>query len=151
MGSNTLDNILVKNFQELTVSELYDILQARNEVFVVEQKCVYQDADDYDQKSLHVIVYQDDKLAAYCRVLPAGLKYKEWSIGRVLTMSQARGKGLGHVLIKAAIDAIQSNGGKDIRISAQSHLKKLYEGYGFVAVGNEYLEDDIPHIEMLKN
>lgn len=151
MGNNTLDNILVKNFQGLTVSELYDVLQARNEVFVVEQKCIYQDADDYDQKSLHVIVYQDDKLAAYCRVLPAGLKYKEWSIGRVLTMPQARGKGVGHVLIKAAIAAIQSNGGKDIRISAQSYLKRLYEGYGFVAVGNEYLEDDIPHIEMLKN
>jgi ElaA protein len=83
-----------KIFYDLTHDELFDVYQARAEVFVVEQNCVYQDIDDYDKKSFHVMVRDGDKLAAYCRVIPAGLKYSEWAIGRVLTMSDARGKGV---------------------------------------------------------
>jgi len=140
-----------KNFYDLTHDEVFDIYQARSEVFVVEQNCVYQDVDDYDKKSFHVMVYEEDKLAAYCRVIPAGLKYLEWAIGRVLTMPHARGKGVGRVLMDDALNVIKHNGGENIRISAQSYLCKFYESYGFKVVGEEYMEDNIPHFEMLKS
>jgi len=140
-----------KNFYDLTHDEVFDIYQARSEVFVVEQNCVYQDVDDYDKKSFHVMVYEEDKLAAYCRVIPAGLKYPEWAIGRVLTMPYARGKGVGRVLMDDALNVIKHNGGENIRISAQSYLCKFYESYGFKVVGEEYMEDNIPHFEMLKS
>lgn len=140
----------VKKFYDLTHDELFDIYQARAEVFVVEQNCVYQDVDDYDKQSFHVMVKDGDKLAAYCRVIPAGIKYPEWAIGRVLTMAFARGKGVGRILMDASLDVIKENGSGDIRISAQSYLRKFYESYGFQVVGDEYLEDDIPHLEMLR-
>jgi ElaA protein len=143
--------IITKFFYDLTHDELFDIYQARAEVFVVEQNCVYQDVDDYDKQSFHVMVRDESKLAAYCRVIPAGLKYQEWAIGRVLTMPHARGKGVGRILMDTSLNTIKNNGGGDIRISAQSYLRKFYEGYGFQVVGDEYLEDNIPHFEMLKS
>lgn len=146
----TDEKILIKNFSDLTQRELYQILQARNEVFVVEQNCVYQDADGYDEKSIHVIVPFEDRLGAYCRVLPPGLKYPEWSIGRVLTAKHARGRKLGHKLTEAALETVAIRGGGNIRISAQAYLQKFYESHGFACVGEEYLEDNIPHIEMLR-
>lgn len=140
----------IKGFFDLTARELYEILQARNEVFIVEQNCVYQDADGYDTESIHVTVPFAGKLGAYCRVIPPGLKYPEWSIGRVLTVKDARGQSLAHKLTSAALEVIAQRGGGDCRISAQAYLQKFYESHGFLCVGDEYLEDDIPHIEMLR-
>lgn len=140
-------NTLIKSFQALSTVELYAILQARNEVFVVEQNCVYQDADGVDAAGLHAVIEEEGVLLAYCRLLPPGIKYAEWSIGRVLTTPKGRGKGLAHILIKAALEEI---GNHPVRISAQSHLESFYQTHGFKTQGALYYEDGIPHIEMLR-
>lgn len=145
-----IESAFVKKFSDLSQDELYAILQARNEIFVVEQQCVYQDADGYDQTALHAVLPYERRLGAYCRILPPGIKYAEWSIGRVLTVGTARGKKLGHLLMTAALDTIAAHGSGDVRISAQAYLQRFYEQHGFVCTGNDYLEDNIPHIEMLR-
>jgi len=140
---------LVKSFTELTTSELYQILQLRSEVFVVEQDCVYQDVDGKDQKSLHVFGVKNKKIVAYTRIFKPGDYFKNASIGRVVVAQKERAYGYGHELIKASIQAVQKNYTTlEITISAQTHLKKFYQIHGFVKVGEEYLEDGIPHIEM---
>lgn len=140
-----------KPFSELNAAELYSILQLRAEVFVVEQDCAYQDLDNHDQPALHVMCVENGSLLAYCRVLPAGEKYAEWSIGRVVTSPAARGRGLGQQLTQQAIAAVGKAGGKSIRISAQAYLEKFYQGHGFASVSAPYDEDGIPHIEMLRS
>lgn len=140
---------LVKLFTELTISELYQILQLRSEVFVVEQDCVYQDVDGKDQKSLHVFGVKNKKIVAYTRIFKPGDYFKNASIGRVVVAQKERAYGYGHELIKASIQAVQKNYTTlEITISAQTYLKKFYQIHGFVKVGEEYLEDGIPHIEM---
>jgi len=145
-----IDKTFVKKFSGLSPDELYSILQARNEVFVVEQQCVYQDADGYDREALHVVLPYEAWIGAYCRILLPRVKYTEWSIGRVLTTRAARGKKLGHLLMITALDTISKQGGGGVRISAQAYLQRFYEQHGFVRIGDEYLEDNIPHIEMLR-
>lgn len=143
---------LIKNFKELTTSELYEILQLRSEVFVVEQDCVYQDIDRKDQKALHVIGIKEDKIIAYTRLFNSGQYFDTPSIGRVVVKNTERKYGYGHDLIKASIQAIVDNYSENkITISAQTYLQKFYESHGFVKVGEEYLEDGIPHIKMIKN
>jgi ElaA protein len=144
------ETVIIKAFADLTLQELYEILQARNAVFVVEQNCVYQDADGYDQQAIHLVLPVNGKLAAYCRVLLPNVKFSEWSIGRFLTLPQFRGKKLAHQLMTVALDFIARRGGGDCRISAQAYLQKFYEAHGFARVGDEYLEDGIPHIEMVR-
>jgi len=140
---------LVKSFTELTTSELYQILQLRSEVFVVEQDCVYQDVDGKDQKSLHVFGVKNKKIVVYTRIFKPGDYFKNASIGRVVVAQKERAYGYGHELIKASIQAVQKNYTTlEITISAQTYLKKFYQIHGFVKVGEEYLEDGIPHIEM---
>lgn len=142
---------LLKKFTELTPYELYDALQLRNEVFVVEQNCVFQDADDRDQGSFHLLGYQQNKLVAYTRLVPPGISYEEASIGRVVTSPTVRGTGAGKVLMQQSINyTYQLFGVNPIKIGAQLYLKKFYEGFGFVQVGDSYMEDGIPHIYMLK-
>ncbi|MEO9891903.1 GNAT family N-acetyltransferase [Aurantibacter sp.] len=144
--------ILVKTFEELTKQELYEILQLRSEVFVVEQDCVYQDLDGKDQKALHVFAKKNGRFAAYSRIFKPGDYFTEASIGRVLVKKCDRKYGYGQKIMKASIKAIQNNfNQKDIHISAQLYLKKFYESLGFNQVGEEYLEDGIPHIAMIKN
>jgi ElaA protein len=145
-----IEKTFLKSFSALSPDELYAILSARNAVFVVEQQCVYQDADGYDQQALHLVIPHEGLLGAYCRILLPGAKYPEWSIGRVLTVDSARGKGLGHTLMQQALEAIASHGGGAVRISAQAYLQRFYEHHGFVRVSEPYLEDNIPHIEMLR-
>ncbi len=140
------------SFDELTTQELYSILQLRNEVFVVEQNCVYQDVDNKDQKSFHLMAFDGVNLAAYCRILPPGLSFDEASIGRVITAPSYRGKGIGITLIEKAILETQSTFAvKRIKIGAQLYLKKFYEGFGFVPTSEVYLEDEIEHVEMMLN
>ena len=140
-----------KNFEDLTPTELYQILQLRTEVFVVEQNCVYNDCDGKDKKSKHLWLEFEGKIAAYCRIVPPGISYSEPSIGRVVTQFKFRNLKLGNQLMKNAIQISENHfETRFIRISAQSYLKNFYENLGFQQVSEEYLEDEIPHIEMLK-
>lgn len=144
-----------KTFPELTTDELYDLLKLRIDVFVVEQSCFYPDLDDHDRHPLtqHLFCYQDGLMSAYLRILPKGLTYPNYiSIGRVVTATDARGTGLGHELIKAGVAACSTFFPDDkLKISAQEHLEAFYNQHGFTRVSEMYLEDDIPHIGMLKN
>lgn len=142
---------LVKKFKELTINELYAIFQLRAEVFIVEQDCVYQDLDFKDQKAMHVFGLKNDKIIAYTRIFKPGDYFKEASIGRVVVKDTERKFGYGHDLMKASINAITTNFNTlEITISAQVYLKIFYETHGFTKVGEEYLEDGIPHIEMIR-
>jgi ElaA protein len=140
-----------KPFQELSPIELYEVIKLRLEIFVVEQNCPYQDADGKDLKAYHLMGYSNDGvLVAYCRILPAGISYAEVSIGRVVTSSLVRRSGAGKQLMLEALKCIEEKfGNSSVRISAQSYLLKFYESFGFKTIGKEYLEDNIPHMEML--
>lgn len=140
---------IFKEFNELEAVELYAILKLRNEVFVVEQNCVYQDADDKDQRSWHFAGWDGKNLVAYTRIIPPGVAYPEASIGRVVTSPKYRKTGAGRILMQESISKVfsQFNCSK-IKIGAQVYLTKFYESLGFLKSGNEYLEDGIPHIEM---
>lgn len=143
-------NWQLKKFDDLSVAELYAILQLRNEVFVLEQNCPYQDADNKDQKSLHFMGWDNDTLVAYTRIIPKGISYSEASIGRVVTNPKYRGTGAGKQLMQLSINHTLSQFNcNTIKIGAQLYLKKFYEQLGFVKCSDEYLEDNIPHIEML--
>lgn len=143
---------ILKRFDELTPYQLYAILQLRNEVFVVEQNCVFQDADDKDQASWHLMGFDENRLVAYTRLVPPGVAYEEPSIGRVVTSPSVRRFGAGRQLMQHSIDSLYSLfGHAPIKIGAQLYLKKFYESFGFGQVGEQYLEDNIPHIYMLKS
>ena len=140
-----------KYFNDLTTKELYQILQLRNEVFIVEQNCPFQDLDDKDFKCFHLIGFDTNsqKIMAYARIVPAGVSYTEASIGRVVTSPRARGGGIGKVLMEKSIQLLEElYGNVPIRIGAQFYLKKFYESLGFQAFGEIYLEDGIEHILM---
>lgn len=138
-----------KSLQDLTAAELYSILQLRNEVFVVEQDCVYQDADGKDAVSLHLCGWQEGRLAAYARILPPGTSYDSASIGRVVTAPFARRAGAGRTLMEKAIATTLAHfNTQEITISAQTYLEKFYQSLGFYSTGTPYLEDGIPHITM---
>lgn len=141
----------IKKFEDLTTNELYRILQVRQEVFSVEQNCAYQDADGKDFKCFHLIGYNAQmEIMAYSRIVPAGISFDEVSIGRVICSQKARGIGAGKELMKRSIEFIEKQFGKTpIRIGAQCYLIKFYSDLGFKISGEEYLEDNIPHIEML--
>jgi ElaA protein len=142
-------NWYLKKFDELLPFELYAILQLRNEIFVVEQNSVYQDCDNKDQPSYHLMGWQQNILVAYSRLIPAGIAYNEPSIGRVGTAITVRGKNIGRELMTLSIRHIhQLFGDCSITISAQLYLKKFYESLGFTASGDIYLEDHIEHIKM---
>jgi len=145
-------DIKTKFFKALTTQELYDLLQLRSEVFVVEQNCVYQDVDGKDQKALHILGYKNDQLVAYTRVFKPGDYFNEASIGRVVVKEKERQYKFGYDIMKASIEAIKNHYNKTlIRISAQTYLKRFYNNLDFIEVGEEYLEDGIPHINMLKS
>ena len=143
--------VKVKSFQELTIDELHDLLRLRSEVFVVEQDCVYQDIDGKDRKALHVLGFYNDKLAGYSRCFPPGVYFEEAAIGRIVVDKDFRDKGLGHKIVEASIEATQQEYGiSTIKLSAQTYLLEFYRSHGFEATGDEYLEDGIPHIAMIK-
>jgi ElaA protein len=142
---------LLKKFEELTSYELYQILQVRNEVFVVEQNCVYQDADDKDQLCYHLSGIESNKLVAYTRLSPPNTIYREASIGRVVTSPQFRRKGAGKILMEESIKSVYNLfGNVPIKIGAQLYLKKFYSDFGFNQTSDVYLEDGIEHIYMIK-
>jgi ElaA protein len=140
----------LKSFDTLTPNELYQILTLRSEVFVVEQQCVFLDMDQKDQKSEHLMFWDEKNLVAYCRILPAGISYTEPSIGRVVSSPKYRKTGAGRLLMQRAIEICrQRYGNQPIRIGAQLYLKKFYASLGFEAQGDIYLEDGIEHVEMI--
>ena len=140
-----------KSFGELTTEEVYTILCVRQQVFVLEQECLYLDADGKDRKSFHLMGFAGKDLVAYARVVEPGVSYKEVSIGRILSSDKVRGTGAGIQLMEQALDRIEAHYGKvPVRISAQSYLKEFYQKFGFEPTGKEYLEDEIPHMEMLR-
>lgn len=143
--------LIIKSFAELTPFELYDILALRNEVFVVEQAAIYNDTDYADQKSHHLMIYVGEELASYIRLIPNGIKYEEASIGRVVTSPNHRYKGYSRVLMVEgmALELQLDPQSKGIRISAQSYLQQFYGSLGFVVCSEEYLEDGLPHVEMV--
>jgi len=141
-------NFLLPEFEAKT---LFQVLRLRQDVFVLEQACLYPDIDALDEQSTHLLGFNaEDQLIAYLRIVPPELHYPEPAIGRVVIAQSSRGQGLGRVLISEGIRLTQRlYPGSDIRISAQSHLVALYEEGGFESIGEAYLEDGIPHQEML--
>ncbi len=141
----------IKAFDDLSLREFHDILQLRVNVFIVEQNCPYPELDGKDPLSFHVLGRDESgRLVATARILPAGVSYDEVSIGRVSSHPDLRGKGIGHPLMEAILAFIRSESGAvPVRISAQAYLLAYYEKHGFVSTGKAYLEDDIPHVEML--
>ena len=140
----------LKKFKELKAEEIYKILEIRNEVFIVEQQCAYQDCDGKDENAYHLYLQDNDKIIAYLRILKKGVSYDEISIGRVLVHKNYRGKGIAREMMLKAINFIESNlNEKEIKIQAQSYLVDFYKSLGFKETSNEYLEDNIPHIDML--
>lgn len=140
----------IKAFNELTLVELYQVLELRSEVFVVEQDCVYQDIDGKDPKALHLLGIADGKVVAYSRLFDAGIYFETTSIGRVVVAKEYRAQKLGHTLIHKGIEGIRKCFNKEsITISAQYYLLHFYRSHGFESVGQEYLEDGIPHIKMV--
>ncbi len=141
----------IKNFEELTRSELYKILQVRSEVFVVEQECAYQDIDGKDQKSVHLWLEDSEGgIHSYCRILPAGLSYPEASIGRVLVKESQRGKGTARQMMQQALEFLaQAWREPVVRIEAQYYLRAFYASFGFKEDSEPFLEDGIKHVEMI--
>lgn len=140
-----------KAFSDLSLEELYSMMVLRQEVFVVEQDCPYLDADGKDLESYHVFGYANGELVAYTRIVKPGISYPEVSIGRVVSAIKHRGKEYGVKIMEASHGYIkQLLGSVSIRISAQCYLEKFYSDLGYEPTGKEYLEDGIPHMEMLR-
>lgn len=141
----------IKHYSDLNINEFHDLIALRLEAFVVEQNCAYLDLDGKDKKSYHLICRNGKgDIVATARILPPGIAYKDAAIGRVVIKDEIRGHGIGHDLMERCIKFASTEFGNcPILISAQKHLEKYYEKHGFLSTGKEYLEDGIPHVEMI--
>ncbi len=141
----------IKTFQQLTTTELYELLRIRSEVFIVEQNCVYQDLDENDQTAIHIWLTKSEKAVAMCRICPKGTKLPETSIGRVITTE--RGKGYGLLIMKIAIETVKARlpETKHIDIEAQATKQAFYERLGFVATSEPFMMEGLPHLDMRLN
>jgi ElaA protein len=140
----------LKKFNELSVDELYDLLRLRQQIFVVEQNCIYLDADGVDKDCLHLLGLVRGKIVAYARLIPKGYTYKTPSIGRVVIDEKHRGKKYAYLLMEKAIELTKKEfKTKKITISAQLYLKEFYQNIGFKTVGDVYLDCDLPHLKMV--
>ncbi len=139
----------VPNFDSLTPTDLYLILKLRQDVFIIEQNCIYEDIDTIDLSSEHIMLFDEDKLAAYSRLVLPSKKFKEHSIGRIVVDRAYRGKRFGREIVKKSIETLKSKGVETIRIEAQEYLLDFYTSFGFKKVSNSYPVDGIPHVEML--
>ncbi len=139
-----------RTFSELTPAMLYDALMLRQQVFMIEQNCLYEDADGSDQKALHLFLYDKAILTGYLRIFEPGVKFKESSLGRIVVSPLYRGKGIGEQLIQKGIElTFQQFPASSIRIEAQSALTSYYRNYGFIEEGEIYVVDEINHIQMV--
>lgn len=139
----------LKTFEELTLNELYTILQARTAVFVVEQECPYQEVDGKDIYCRHLFLEEEGRLLAYSRLVPPGVSYPEASIGRVIVDASARGRGLARELMARSLKHLREDGHTRVKIQAQAYLHGFYGSFGFEPVSEVYDEDGIPHIDMV--
>lgn len=140
-----------KYFNELTVEELYGLLRLREQVFIIEQNCIYPDLDNKDQKAIHILGKLDGEIIAYSRIFKSGDYFETASIGRVVTDNSYRNLKIGHTLMQKSIQEIKNYFNQEfITISAQCYLLEFYKSLGFEPIGEEYLEDNIPHIRMFK-
>ena len=146
-----LSSVIIKTFHELDKEELYKFMQLRIEVFIVEQDCPYQDLDDLDSQGTHMWIEEDGVVLTYLRLNPPGTRFKEPSLGRIVTKESARSRGLAEIIINKALEIIDNNYSMSTRISAQSYLEEYYSKFDFVKCSEEYMEDNIPHIEMLRD
>lgn len=141
---------LIKSYEELSLDDLYNLLQLRSEIFVVEQNCAFQDMDGLDRKSLHVLGYKDNQLVAYSRLFKPEDYFEFASIGRVVVKEGERHSGLGQKLMKISIQEIKKRFNQSvIKLSSQCYITKFYRSVGFREIGEIYLEDNIPHISMI--
>ena len=141
---------ITKTFYELDTEDLYQILRLRSEVFVVEQDCVYQDIDNKDQNAIHLYYKENNEILAYTRIFKAGQYYENPCIGRVVVSKKNRGNDLGKKIMIDSIEYIKQNiKGEKIELSAQKYLDKFYKDLGFYKIGEDYLEDGIPHQRMI--
>ena len=140
----------VKPWNELSRKEINDIFSLRSEVFIVEQDCAYQDVDGKDEKADHVLLSINDELVGYARVFNENIYFKEASFGRAVVKKKHRGEGYGHLIVEKALEHLKESKQSPIKISAQSYLKGFYSSHGFLARGNEYMEDGIPHTAMFR-
>lgn len=139
----------LKKFDSLSTKELFEIYKLRNQVFIVEQNCAYQDVDEKDLNSFHLMMHDKLNLIGYCRIIPPGLSYKEPSIGRVVVAKEFRKKEYGKILMKQCIsETLKLFKNQEVVISAQVYLLKFYMDLNFIPKGEHYLEDDIPHVKM---
>ena len=138
----------IKAWDQLSSKEINDIFSLRSEVFIVEQECIYQDVDGKDEKADHVLLIINNQLVGYAIVFNKNIYFKEASFGRAVVKKSHRGEGYGHLLVEKSLEHLKTNKQSPIKISAQSHLKEFYSSHGFVAKGEEYMEDGIPHTAM---
>lgn len=140
----------LKKFEQLTNTELYNILKERTEVFVVEQNCPYPEVDGKDLQSYHLYKEENGEIIAYLRILPPGVSYEELSIGRVLVKKEYRGQKVAQQMMEQALRFIQNDLNETtVKIQAQEYLRNFYASFGFEAISETYLEDNISHIDML--
>lgn len=141
---------VLKPFERLRAKELYQILLLRSKVFVVEQKCIYLDMDNKDQKAFHLMGWYHNLLVAYSRLFAPGDYFREGAMGRIISAPEVRGQGIGKSLMQESIEiAHRMYGDGPIRIAAQCYLEEFYHSFGFQSEGKQFLEDGIPHIEMV--
>ena len=141
---------VIKPFEALSNIELYNILQLRQEIFIIEQACIYPDIDHKDEHAVHLMAFDGDKLVGCLRVLEQGVSFPEASIGRIVVAEGSRGRGIAKEMLEQALDFMQrERGEKGVKISAQAYAIPLYERVGFAVVSDPYLEDDILHVDML--
>ena len=137
------------SFDDFTPQNLYDVLKLRQDIFIIEQECIYDDIDGLDDRSQHLILIDEDKIVGYLRIVPPGIKYDEYSLGRILVDQRNRNRGLGKKVVEKGIEIVKSEGARAIRIEAQAHLENFYKDLGFRSVSEIYSVDDIPHLQML--
>ena len=139
------------SFDELTAADVHDALRLRQDVFIVEQDCIFRDIDGRDPIALHLLGRRDGELVAYARIFAPGLVGPEASIGRIVTSPAARGAGLGHALFRESLRVVENVAPRAaIRLAAQHHLERFYGGYGFSGIGDVYIEDCIYHLDMIR-
>jgi len=144
-----MDWIYYKSFSKISAEHLYALLKLRQDVFIIEQDCIYNDLDGLDQDSSHLLGFVDEELAMYARIVPAGIKFDEVSIGRIVVNPKHRNLGLGKALVKKSLHLLKKSGERNVRIEAQAHLENFYQSMGFTKTSSEYEVDSIPHIQML--
>ena len=140
----------MKKFAQLTNIELYQILKLRQEIFIIEQACIYPDLDNNDENAHHLMAFDDGEMVGCLRILDKGVTFEEASIGRVVVSKSHRGRGVATKMMRQAIDFVRNERREEhIKISAQTYAVPLYEGVGFKVVSEPYLEDGIPHVDMV--